>query len=204
MINFADGNYNVIGKEMTSWDGTYSIAVPHGWKKCDRASANALISAERADSGMYTQMTLDTYDYAGTYGVLPTVDQYITNYIAYISGNSDDGAQTKMISAPVEMELEGVKGQYYEFSVLSDNITVCFYCFAGHVDAGFITIDTMVKDIDQAQGKDIANSILKSFRINTPEEEVPEEGLSSEETPAGEAPAEGEAPVEDDASAKGQ
>lgn len=162
MAQFLSGNYAVTGKKLSSWNGEYTIGVPRNWDAVDASASTALIAAQTSREDMYLLVSLDAYDY----GPDMTLDIYINNYLNYVAGNSDEVSETKMLTLPETVSVDGLSGYYYEYTAPSDGIQVYLFCFAADTPDGYLSIQIACDESDADGYRETAKNIIASLRLH--------------------------------------
>ncbi len=187
MFQFLGGNYAVMGKKLSSWNGEYTIGVPRNWDSCEPSTSSGLIAAKTSRDDMFMMLTLDGYDY----GPDVTLDSYISSYISYVGGNSDQQSETKMVTIPETITVDGMDGYYYEYTAPVHGMQVHVFCFATDTPDGFLAIQVASNEAMADENRKMAKGIISSLRVH-------------KEEPAPAADAEQAAPSADAADAGGE
>ncbi|MBR2778830.1 MAG: hypothetical protein IKD85_01465 [Firmicutes bacterium] len=162
MTQLLAGNYAVMGRKLSSWNGEYTIGVPRNWDSCDAPNSTTLISAKTSRDDMYLLVSLDSYDY----GPDMTLDSYISNYLVYVAGNSDQADETKLITLPEVISVDGISGYYYEYTAISDGIPLHMFCYAAQTDAGYLSVQVASNEAEAEENRNIAENIIASLRVH--------------------------------------
>lgn len=169
MTQFLGGNYAVMGRKLSSWNGKYTIGVPRNWEACDAPTSSALISAKTSRDDMYLLVSLDSYDY----GEDMTLDLYVSNYLSYVAGNSDEVSETKMLTLPEMMNVGGISGYYYEYIAPSKGMQVHMFCFAADTSDGYLAVQVACNESAAEENRNTAKAIISALRVHQEEPPAP-------------------------------